>query len=153
MIKTTQHEQHTFCRDISKPSLPCDNKKAPNLTFLWRTWTLNSGFLFSFLEDKDVTVSKRVVSIQVYSFEVLIVPRTRSKEPKILTQNVFLVLSQTILEVNKILVQFHCLSLYPRNDLYRNDFVSKRYIMIFSPRTVAFPVASSLPKKFSAKHL
>ena len=91
---------------------------------------------------------KRVVSIQVYSFEVLIVPRTRSKEPKILTQNVFLVPSQTILEVNKILVQFHCLSLYPRN-----DFVSKRYIMIFSPRTVAFPVASSLPKKFSAEHL
>ena len=57
--------------------------------------------------------------------------------------------SQTILEVNKIFVQFHCLSLYPRNDLYRNDFVSKRYIMTFSPRTVAIAVASSQPDLFT----
>ena len=36
MIKTTQHEQHTFCRDISMPSLPGDNKNVPNLTFYGR---------------------------------------------------------------------------------------------------------------------
>ena len=65
-----------------------------------------------------------VVSIQVYSVELWIVPRTWPKERRIFTQNVFLVHAQTILEVKEILVQFHCLS-SSRNDLYRNrtDFL------------------------------
>ena len=65
-----------------------------------------------------------VVSIQVYSVELWIVPRTWPKERRIFTQNVFLVHAQTILEVKEILVQFHCLSSSP-NDLYRNrtDFL------------------------------
>ena len=36
---------------------------------------------------------------------------------KIFSQHVFLVHSKTILEVNKIFVKFHCLSLY-RSDLH-----------------------------------
>ena len=39
------------------------------------------------------------------------------KERRIFTQNVFLVYAQTILEVNEIFVQFHCLSSY-RNDRF-----------------------------------
>ena len=42
------------------------------------------------------------------------------KERRIFTQNVFLVHAQTILEVNEIFVQFHCLSSY-RNNLYQNN--------------------------------
>ena len=42
------------------------------------------------------------------------------KNERIFTQHVFHFHSQTILEVNKIFVHFHCLSLY-RNDVYRND--------------------------------
>ena len=49
-----------------------------------------------------------------------VVPRTWFKERRIFTQNVFLVQAQTMLEVNEIFVQFHCLS------LNRNDVVSKR---------------------------
>ena len=65
-------------------------------------------------------VSTQVAAIQVYLVEVLIVPRTWLKEPRIFTQSVFLVHPQTILEVNEIFVQFNFLS------SYRNDFVSKR---------------------------
>ena len=61
----------------------------------------------------------QVVSIRVNSFEVKIVSRTWLKERRIFTQNVFLVQPQTLLEVNEIFVQFHCLS------SYRNDFVWK----------------------------
>ena len=47
-------------------------------------------------------------------------PRTWFKERRIFTQNAFLVQAQTMLEVNEIFVEFHCLS------LNRNDVVSKR---------------------------
>ena len=40
------------------------------------------------------------------------------KEQRIFNQNVFLVHAQTLLEVNKIFVQFHRLSSYNQNDLY-----------------------------------
>ena len=51
---------------------------------------------------------------------------TYLKNGDVFTQNVFLVHQQTILEVNEIFVQFHCLSLY-RNDLCWNRFpVPKR---------------------------
>ena len=49
------------------------------------------------------------VSIGVKSFTYL-------KNEDVFTQNVFLVHQQTILDVNEIFVQFHCLSSY-RNDL------------------------------------
>ena len=42
------------------------------------------------------------------------VPRTWLKERRILTKNIFLIHVQTILEVNKIFVQFHCLSSYQK---------------------------------------
>ena len=48
---------------------------------------------------------------------------------KIFTQNAVLVHLQTVLEVNKIFVQFHCLSLY-WNDLYQNDFESKGLVFV-----------------------
>ena len=51
---------------------------------------------------------------------------TYLKNEDVFTQNVFLVHQQTILEVNEIFVQFHCLSSY-RNDLCWNRFpVPKR---------------------------
>ena len=51
---------------------------------------------------------------------------TYLKNEDVFTQNVFLVHQQTILEVNEIFVQFHCLSSY-RNDLCLNRFpVPKR---------------------------
>ena len=53
-----------------------------------------------------------VVSIQVFSVEYKVIPRTRLKERRILSQNVFLVYVQTILEVDEIFVQICCLSSY-----------------------------------------
>ena len=61
----------------------------------------------------------RAVSIQVYSVEMQTVSRPWLKERRIFTQNVIVVHAQTILEVNEIFVQSHCLS------SYRNDFESK----------------------------
>ena len=60
-----------------------------------------------------------------------IVSRTWLKERRIFTQNVFLVQVQTLLEVNKISVQFHCLS-SSQNDFYRKDFVSKRAVSVIN---------------------
>ena len=56
-----------------------------------------------------------MVSIQVFSVELQLVSGTCLKERRLFTQNGFLVLAQTILEVINIFVQFHCLSSY-RND-------------------------------------
>ena len=42
---------------------------------------------------------------------------------------------QTTLEVSKTFVQFHCLSLY-RNNLYRNDFESKRSVSFLPSRVL-----------------
>ena len=52
-----------------------------------------------------------VVSIQVYSVEVNIVPCTWRKERRTFTQNSFLVHAQTILEVIEFFVQFTSISL------------------------------------------
>ena len=43
------------------------------------------------------------------------VPCRWLKERRIFTQNVLIVYMQTVLEVNKIFVQFHCLSSYQNN--------------------------------------
>ena len=61
----------------------------------------------------------RAVSIQVYSVEMQTVSRHWLKEQRVFTQNLFVFLAQSILEVNAIFVQSHCLS------SYRNDFESK----------------------------
>ena len=45
------------------------------------------------------------------------ISHTWLKEQRVFTQIIFLFKVQTILEMNKIFVQFHCLSLY-QNDLY-----------------------------------
>ena len=63
---------------------------------------------------------------------------------KIFTPNVFLVHSQTILEVNKIFVQFHSLSFY-RNDLYWNNFVSKRPVSSVTIKSVYQHLSSPYP--------
>ena len=64
----------------------------------------------------------QVVLIQVQSTELLSVPRTWLKERRILTKNIFLVHVQTILEVNKIFVQFHCLSPYQKTTGFRRAY-------------------------------
>ena len=66
------------------------------------------------------TEGLRAVSIKVYSVELMqTASRHWLKERTVFTQNVSVFQAQTILEVNAIFVQSHCLS------LYRNDFVSK----------------------------
>ena len=78
---------------------------------------------------------------------------TYLKNEDVFTQNVFLVHQQTILEVNEIFVQFHCLSSY-RNDLCWNRFpvpkrrltqngqlyskISKRFQVIKGMRTTVY---------------
>ena len=54
------------------------------------------------------------------------------KERRIFNQNVFLVHVQTLLEVNKIFVQFHRLSSY-QNDLYWNDWFHAKQLALLKP--------------------
>ena len=59
------------------------------------------------------------------------ISHTWLKEQRVFTQIIFLFHAQTVLEMNKIFVQFHCLSLY-QNDFYWNNRFSYLYSKIFS---------------------
>ena len=59
------------------------------------------------------------------------ISHTCLKEQRVFTRIIFLVHMQTILEMNKIFVQFHCLSLY-QNELYWNNQFPYLYSKIFS---------------------
>ena len=77
------------------------------------------------------------------------------KEQRIFNQNVFLVHAQTLLEVNKIFVQFHRLSSY-QNDLYWNDrFHAKQLALLMPSKKHFFLWAWSLVYNplFSIYHL
>ena len=51
----------------------------------------------------------------ITALELYILSSPWLEEPRIITQNVFLVHAQTTLEVNEISVQFHSLGLYRKN--------------------------------------
>ena len=59
------------------------------------------------------------------------ISHTWFKEQRVFTRIIFLFHVQTILEMNNIFVQFHCLSLY-QNNLYWNNRFPYLYSKIFS---------------------
>ena len=77
------------------------------------------GGFYAYRSFRYKVISLQGFSIQVYSVELKIVSRPWLKERRKFTQNVFLVLAQTILEEN---VQFYCVSSC-RNNLYGNDWL------------------------------
>ena len=91
----------------------------------------------------------KVISIQVYNYalEVYILSCPWLEEPRIITQNVFLVYAQTTFEVNKISVQFHSLGLYQKN-LYWKDFVSKKPFSKIRLEWAAYMFEKEPEKKF-----
>ena len=69
-------------------------------------------------QNEEAKMKIRVTSLfnkVITALELYILSSPWLEEPRIITQNVFLVHAQTTLEVNGISVQFHSLGLYRKN--------------------------------------